>query len=84
MNGSLEERQRRQKIRAWVTVAALLYAFGGGILLLVFVAVDAWFGWHEPGDNSLLRDMRETFLMVLPLASAAITFWFTSKDDNSN
>lgn len=27
-----------------------------------------------------VRDLGETFLIVLPIASAAITFWFTSKD----
>lgn len=66
--GSRGEQRPRDAIGC---AAAVLYAFGGG-LHMIYLAFRL--------GGQAVRDLRETFLIVLPIASAAITFWFTSKD----
>lgn len=67
----MQERQN-QNIRALVTVAAVIFAFGGGLLMLILPAV-------IPMEEFEIEFMRESFLIVLPIAASAITFWFTSR-----
>lgn len=63
---------RRCWVRVLVTYAAAAYVFFGGAALVAAL-------WIDPIDAEKLNMAKETFMMVLPVATGVITYWFASR-----
>ena len=76
MNGGLTSKERneerRSKVRVWVTYAATTYIFLGSAVLIAALWID-----KLPADK--LTIARDVFMMVLPVATGVVTYWFASR-----
>ena len=64
---------RKSWVRIWVTYAATLYVFGVSTILIVA------FLWPNGIDDGDLAAAKDIFMMVLPVATGVITYWFASR-----
>ena len=69
-SGAATGRDRPARVR--VTYAAAAYVFGGSTLLIAGLWIDAL----DPAKLTIAKDV---FMMVLPVATGIITYWFASR-----
>ena len=66
----------RSRVRVYVTYAAGIFVFGGGIFLMVA----AGFGWLvDKNGNPAFTNAKDIFMMVLPIATGILTYWFAER-----
>ena len=63
---------RRSKVRVRVTYAAAAYVFGGSAVLISAL-------WYDPLDAEKLNVAKDVFMIVMPVATGIITYWFASR-----
>lgn len=63
---------RRSLVRIVVTYIAAAYVFGGSTLLIGAL-------WLDQLDDEKLNIAKDIFMMVLPVATGVITYWFASR-----
>ena len=64
---------RKSWVRIWVTYAAAAYVFGVSAMLIIA------FLWFEEIKKDDLAAAKDIFMMVLPVATGVITYWFASR-----
>ena len=64
--------QRRSRVRVWITYAAAAYIFGGSAVLIAAL-------WIDNLSAEKLTIARDVFMMVLPVATGVVTYWFASR-----
>ena len=66
----------RSRVRVYVTYAAGIFVFGGGLFLMVAAS----FGWLVDKDgNPAFTNAKDIFMMVLPIATGILTYWFAER-----
>lgn len=66
----------RSRVRVYVTYAAGIFVFGGGLFLMAA----AGFGWLADKDsNPAFTNAKDIFMMVLPIATGILTYWFAER-----
>lgn len=63
---------RRSLVRIVVTYIAAAYVFGGSTLLIGAL-------WIDQLNDAKLNIAKDIFMMVLPVATGVITYWFASR-----
>ncbi len=64
----------RSFVRICVTYIAAGFAFGGGGLLIY------WILTTEEFDETKFNAAKDLFMLILPVATGVITYWFASRD----
>ena len=64
--------RRRSLVRVLVTYASTLFLYFGGVIVIVWLLID--------NQHVLAKD---TFLAILPIAAAVISFWFATRKASS-
>lgn len=76
MDTNLTSKERIEERRSWVrvtvTYAAAAYVFIGSLALIAAL-------WIDPLDAQKLTTAKDVFMMVLPVATGIITYWFASR-----
>lgn len=66
----------KSRVRVYVTYAAGIFVFGGGLFLMAA----AGFGWlSDKGGNPAFTNAKDIFMMVLPIATGILTYWFAER-----
>lgn len=71
-------RLRSSWVRVYVTYAAAIYAFGGGLFLLYLL-----FEYKNERPEEL-DTVKDVFFAVLPVATGVITYWFATMERTSS
>ncbi len=72
----LEKEVRKSKVRVYVTYIATGYVFGVGTFLGLLCVASIWI---PAIDDNALTVAKDFFLVVLPVATGIITYWFASR-----
>ena len=74
MENEIKEKRENRKslVRIVVTYAAALYVFGGSAAWIIAL----WIDGISPDKLAAAKDI---FIMVLPVATGVITYWFASR-----
>jgi len=75
-----EKEIKKSKVRVNVTYIAAGYIFGVGTFLGLLCIASIWI---TALDNEALVVAKDFFLVVLPVATGIITYWFATRPKNT-
>lgn len=71
-----EKELKKSRVRVRLTYWAGAYVFGGGAALAALCVMSIWI---TKLDNAALGVAKDFYLLVLPVATGIITYWFATR-----
>lgn len=71
-----EQERRKSNVRIWITYGAGLYIFIGSIILMLYGIL-----CKADYDSENFRLLKDIFMLVLPVATGIITYWFSARSN---
>ena len=74
--------ERRSAVRVRVTYLAAVFIFGGGLLVLVISLIIGATTDLTDSIIKLVESVKELYLVILPIATTVVTYWFATRKPN--
>lgn len=74
-----KQEKRKSNVRIVITYGSGVYIFIGSIILMLYITFCT-----EENDLKNFQEVKDIFMLVLPVATGIITYWFSTRSNRKN